>query len=150
MTIYVVTSGEYSDYGIRMIFLRKEDAEKYVALENKAIRSSYDECRIEEHEAVEQLGEAIVLWTARQYVYNAGVEIVTGRPVEDSESVDSMIFWDGAVPDHFKERIDEVEEHEIWRGRGKSIHVTSFDRETAVKKAAERATRLRAEREGIA
>ena len=44
-TIYVVTSGEYSDYGIDSIFDTKELAEKYIASFNKG---GWNEMDIEE------------------------------------------------------------------------------------------------------
>lgn len=49
MKVYVVTAGEYSDYHICKIFLDKEKAEKYVAIENE-INQPYDECWINEWE----------------------------------------------------------------------------------------------------
>ena len=49
MKVYVVTAGEYSDYHICKIFLDKEKAEKYVAIENE-INQYYDECWINEWE----------------------------------------------------------------------------------------------------
>lgn len=48
MTVYVVTSGLYSDYGIDCVFVNKEKAEKYVKLRGKTDSSvhpyeTYDE-----------------------------------------------------------------------------------------------------------
>ena len=34
MKVYVATSGEYSDYGIRHIFARREDADAYACADN--------------------------------------------------------------------------------------------------------------------
>ena len=48
MTVYVVTSGEYSSYGICEIFSTCEQAEKYIASEND--RYGWDDYRIEEWE----------------------------------------------------------------------------------------------------
>ena len=45
--IYIVTSGEYSDYGIEAVFTDKYEAEKYCATENL---SRWSDCRVEEYE----------------------------------------------------------------------------------------------------
>lgn len=50
MTIYIVTSGEYSDYGIECVFSTREQAERYVALQNDN-KAWWSECWfIEEYE----------------------------------------------------------------------------------------------------
>ena len=61
MIIYVVTSGEYSDYGIRAVFTDKNAAEKYVEQLNTPLHegeymSEYDVARIEEWTADEKVG----------------------------------------------------------------------------------------------
>lgn len=48
MTIYIVTQGEYSDYGIKAVFTNKEQAMLYAALHND---DDYCPCMIEEYEA---------------------------------------------------------------------------------------------------
>lgn len=48
MKVYVVTAGEYSDYHICKIFLDKEKAEKYVALENEMNKYWSDNCWVNE------------------------------------------------------------------------------------------------------
>lgn len=45
--VYIVTSGEYSDYGIDEVFDNREDAEKYVCLHKRNI---LDDFRIEEYD----------------------------------------------------------------------------------------------------
>ena len=50
MTIYVVTSGEYSDYCINAVFTDRKQAELYCAVENGK-RGNYYRCDIEEYEA---------------------------------------------------------------------------------------------------
>lgn len=47
MKVYVVTSGEYSDYGIEKVFLSKEKADIYCNLHNAR---SYSTCVVEEYE----------------------------------------------------------------------------------------------------
>ena len=51
-TIYVVTSGSYSDYHIEQVFLNKEKAEEYIEKFNKA--TVYDEARLEEYETFDE------------------------------------------------------------------------------------------------
>ena len=48
-TIYIVTSGEYSDYGIRAIFSSKEKAETFIVYGTKIGMFSYSKPEIEEH-----------------------------------------------------------------------------------------------------
>jgi hypothetical protein len=49
MKVYIITSGEYSDYHIERVFLNKEKAEQYVKLVNND--SSWNEVGIEELES---------------------------------------------------------------------------------------------------
>lgn len=48
--IYVVTSGEYSDYCINAVFESREKAELYCAIKNATKEYRYDRCEIEEYE----------------------------------------------------------------------------------------------------
>jgi hypothetical protein len=48
VTIYIVTQGEYSAYGIHAVFTTKEQAMQYAALHND---DYYEPCMIEEYEA---------------------------------------------------------------------------------------------------
>ena len=50
MKIYVVTSGCYSDYGIRGVFLDKEKAELYC----KYHSGCYDDFRVEEYDTADE------------------------------------------------------------------------------------------------
>jgi hypothetical protein len=54
MTVYVVTTGEYSDYGIKAIFSAKELAEKYVA---DCLTDKYDFPAIVEWELDTEIGK---------------------------------------------------------------------------------------------
>jgi hypothetical protein len=49
MKIYLVSSGEYSDYGIRKIFLNEENALKYANTHNR----KYEDYQVEEWDAVD-------------------------------------------------------------------------------------------------
>lgn len=48
MKVYIVTSGEYSDYGIRAVFTNHKKAELYCATHNT--KTCSEECYIEEYE----------------------------------------------------------------------------------------------------
>ena len=50
MKIYVVTSGEYSDYGIEGVTTNKKIAEEFVEAFNKGRCSPYDEMMVETYE----------------------------------------------------------------------------------------------------
>ena len=66
MTIYVVTQGEYSDYGIKAVFTDKEQAIYYAALHND---DYYEPCMLEEYEAdevkIDTSKDMADKWTAR-------------------------------------------------------------------------------------
>lgn len=47
MTVYIVTSGSHSDYGIRGVYVEREAAEKHVAAHNGSEEYAYDEATIE-------------------------------------------------------------------------------------------------------
>lgn len=48
MKVYVVTTGEYSDYGIDKVFTNRKEAMLYCANRNR--KDAYDEYRIEEYD----------------------------------------------------------------------------------------------------
>ena len=54
MTVYVVTSGSYSDYGIETVFSTREAAEAYIAEGEKLTYSDYN--KIEEWPVDERAG----------------------------------------------------------------------------------------------
>lgn len=63
MKVYIVTSGEYSSYGIERVFLDKEKAELYARLH----KTGYGEFQVEEHDTfddniVASEDEAYYLW----------------------------------------------------------------------------------------
>lgn len=53
MKIYIVTSGEYSDYSINAVFTDKAKAEAFVEIKNRGSR--WSSCDIEEWDADEEL-----------------------------------------------------------------------------------------------
>lgn len=48
MKVYIVTAGEYSDYGIQKVFLDQDKAEKYAKYRNGY--NSWDDYRVEEYD----------------------------------------------------------------------------------------------------
>lgn len=49
MKVFIITQGEYSDYGIRAVSLDKDDAERKCATLNRNIRCG-EYCEIEEYD----------------------------------------------------------------------------------------------------
>lgn len=52
MKIFIVTSGEYSDYGINRVFLNQENADRYVEVYNRG-QTPYNHARIEEYDVTD-------------------------------------------------------------------------------------------------
>lgn len=84
MKVYIVTAGEYSDYHICKVFLDKEKAEKYVALENELNKGCWDECYINEWDTADDSikMEAKVAHYYYCYINNEG-EIETDEEYAD-------------------------------------------------------------------
>jgi hypothetical protein len=53
MKIYIVTSGQYSDYGIRCVFLSREKAQNYVRYHQSAFDPDYS-YRVEEYDTFDE------------------------------------------------------------------------------------------------
>lgn len=56
MKVYVITQGEYSDYGVRAVSLDKDDAERKCALLNRDARCG-EYCEIEEYDTDDMIVE---------------------------------------------------------------------------------------------
>lgn len=69
MKVYVITSGEYSDYGIQAVTLNREKAELICAINNRNIRYSEDRSKIEEYDTdeiqCESIGDVGICYTAK-------------------------------------------------------------------------------------
>lgn len=63
MKIYVVTSGEYSSYGIEQVFLDKKKAEIYCAAHN----TDYTYYEVEEYETYDDhiVGDQVICWSIK-------------------------------------------------------------------------------------
>ena len=90
-TIYVVTAGEYSDYGICAMFSRREDAERYIELHGGKCRSDvnrYADYSIEEYGLDEHRGAE---WVS---VYSTEISMGTGdiRRRDESQVLSTDLF----------------------------------------------------------
>lgn len=56
MKVFIITQGEYSDYGIRAVSLDKDDAERKCALLNRNVRCG-EYCEIEEYDTEDMVVE---------------------------------------------------------------------------------------------
>lgn len=77
-TIYVVTSGQYSDYGIECMFSNQEDAENYVKLYNEN-ENKWDSADIEEWELDAMKGR-VELAMKRKNVYTVVMDMDGNNP----------------------------------------------------------------------
>lgn len=80
MKVYVVTAGEYSDYHICKIFLDKEKAEKYVALENEINEYLCDQCWVDEWDTSDDSVDMDAKTATYYYAY-----ITTNGEIETDE-----------------------------------------------------------------
>ena len=83
MKVYVITSGEYSDYGIQAVTLNREKAELICAINNRNIRYSEDRSKIEEYDTdeiqCESIGDVGICYTAK-FDYKALEIVYWGEP----------------------------------------------------------------------
>ena len=89
MNIYIVTSGEYSDYGIDAVFTDKKQAELYCAV--------HKYCRVETHKADQEKIEGEVYYgiLARDY-YKSDIRcefFYSDKPVEPSVTSKPKSTW---------------------------------------------------------
>jgi hypothetical protein len=125
MKVYIVTRGEYSDYGISKVFLDKEKAKKYVELS----QHHWDTPRLEIYETYDdKIINKITYVDARYSKGNKNiedeldVEIKTTNSIDDTEeTVNSVDFW------HF--RTSGEKELNIQR-----VLNNEYDEETIIKK----------------
>lgn len=88
MKVYVITSGEYSDYGIAYVTLNREDAYKYVALKNRHNAYYEYDCRVEEFDTdnFPSLNSAEIEKELKDYVegYVVRIDPQTNRLVSET------------------------------------------------------------------
>lgn len=92
MKVYIVTSGEYSDYCIRKVFLDKEKADKCAELANR-IGAAYDDCRVEEYETSDDI------FHEPAYV-RCGYFLYPYSGMDNAYVDDEFVNADSVVPDY--------------------------------------------------
>lgn len=133
-TIYLVTSGEYSDYSVFAAFATRELADAFCEREKPYRR--YDEYRVEEYAMLDTLPDA---WTTHH----------ADAILRDDGTVDSVRFWDGDRSVHPEDPY-EFRKHDAARG-GEYLRVNYYRSEDAARKALyDLAARIKAERAGVA
>ena len=127
MKIYVVTSGEYSGYGIEGVFLDKHKAEIYCAKNNV----KYGDYRIEEYESDDDEieGEIDIAW---KYKIREGDRNAWGTIV------------------HYSHRcLNEVTESNYRSELTATVYLRAEDYEKALKIARDMFAQYKAEKEGL-
>ncbi len=89
VTVYVVTSGDYSDYGIQRVFLDADEANRYCEVENTS--RLWSKADVEEY-IVSELGEPLI-------THEISVTIAKDSPLDYGDS--RRVYWDG-LPDDKK------------------------------------------------
>jgi len=125
--IYIVTSGEYSDYGIEAVFSTKEAAEKYATISNSTGGSfGYD-----------------------YIVETYGVDVIS---TEAPTKVFARVFSNGVVSINSNEDTN-IEDHFIELSDDSSIYVCvvrySENKEVMIKAARDKRAQAEAEKEGV-
>lgn len=136
MKVYVITAGEYSDYCIQAVTLNREKAELICAINNRNIRYSEDQFKIEEHDTdeiqCESIGDVGICYTAK-FDYKALENVYWGEP-----------FYSFAR--------NEIKRELLGHGYGILITATfpkDMSQEKARKIMKDRVAKWKAEREGL-
>lgn len=93
--IFVVTSGEYSDYTINKVFSNEKEAQKYLDTSKKM--DNYEEYRIEEYDLLEKstLKEIIYIHAIYEVIFK--VEKGNEKDQEKADKLNAMINGRGAT-----------------------------------------------------
>lgn len=130
MTIYLVASGEYSEYGVDAVFLNKEKAMLYCAAHNgKETDDPYDICWIEEYDTHDDDINADGKKTACRHYLRFGVF--------DKWYVKS-VYIAFSRPSHISEDL-----HDAW------VYLPQEDDDLAIKIAQDMAAEAKARKEGL-
>ena len=128
--IYIVTSGEYSDYGINAVFSSRELAEKYIELQTRVGYWYFEVPRIEEYTLDE-----LPIYPKEKSHYRVSLELRTGNLLDiDLTNLDSDKVLNFIVVNRSKK------EDEIW------VYCWAKDEEHAKKIAYDTRTKVLAER----
>ena len=135
MKIYMVTSGEYSDYKIHGVFSKKEKAQKFVDIMEKPDFSDFD---IEEWE-LDKFDSLVEKFMKKKLSIYAVIMFKDGR-LENIEEEKKRYVW-----------IDEAlsKKYNIWKTRDDEVRIAMWviakDEKHAVKIVNEKRTQLIAE-----
>ena len=89
MKVYIVTEGQYSDYGVRAVFLSREKAAAYI----KANEGKYDDYFIEEYETFDDEIETTQDFLDDVYIkMDVNYDFATGRWFIDSNVADKVEY----------------------------------------------------------
>lgn len=127
-TIWAVSSGEYSDYGVDAVFASRELAEGYVRIltENTSHLSYGDDRRIEEFTYYDALPDWKVILVARQTIGDSPREYVER----------TWVSWEGET---------QVKAN-LWEHRGSvDIHVEGTDHQRVRKVFSEKLAQVKAD-----
>ena len=116
MTVYVVTSGEYSDYSIRAIFTTRERAEAFCDEYNVAVRGDYgSKAEIEVWEADQPREQLPPAWyvqidTSGKVVYSEySTSDTPNKPPHHNKTRDREVFTGcGITEEHARRSAEEL------------------------------------------
>jgi hypothetical protein len=134
-TIWAVSSGEYSDYGVEAVFATKELAEEYVRIfiENTSRLSYGDDRRVEEFTYYDELPDWKVILVARQ--------TIGASPREYVER--TQVSWEGET--QIKADLWEHQGYDADRGLAIDIHVEGTDHQRVRKVFSEKLAQAKAD-----
>lgn len=146
MKVYVVTSGEYSDYHVDGVFLSEDKAVAFCANNNHACldESWLDPFNIEEYETMDENIES----TNEDIVYRY---FVCGMHLKRAYCDEPVIIYDRDIEQDMeknKRRDTDGGRREFPRSQ-QYVYLNRPDRETAIKIVQDRYAQWKAERAGI-
>lgn len=142
MKIYVVTEGQYSDYGIRAVFLSREKAAAYI----KANEGKYDDYFIEEYETSDDEIETTQDFLDDTYI-QVGVKLDFETGIWGFANIRNLVVYEYSCP--------RVEELQNWRepephGAYVTLRVRPWDSDEKIIKIAQDAyAKYKAIKEGM-
>lgn len=96
--IYIVTSGEYSDYHIDAVFLDKESAEIYCTIHNG--KENYDFCHIEEYSVSDVIKGNIEIYTAVSALFKQDGTVRIVETYFSEKREEKFEQWNSNYPYH--------------------------------------------------
>lgn len=137
MRVYIITSGEYSDYEIEHVTLDKEKAERYCAVLNG--KSRYEDYRVEEYKLDDfEVSENLeIKWRVNVRIYNpyglnAKAEIRDIFKVSADAKDDIVVRADYAYVPVLMKKLDEDKACKIALDRLAKWKAEQLEKENAV------------------